>query len=417
MTSLIHIIYSSAATSPMSQHDLIGLLAKAREKNTRLGVTGMLLYVEGSFLQVLEGEPDIVDPLFERIAGDQRHSTVVTIIREPIARRSFDEWSMGFANVTADELASVDGLNDFFVDHRCLDQLGPGRTKKLLRAFEKGRWRSHPPATPAPPAPAPAAPAPAAPAPATRESAPAPRPPAADATERLPVSFAFQPVVDLAELTVVSHEVFEVWNAGTPKPAGLDPSTLARRQMDIHEMALGMAARLGVTTGLTLNFTVHRCDEVGSFMRQTVDAAERFGLNPDKLTLELDHDQVLEDPQWFASLVREHRACGMRILIDHFGAGRSGHYLIDTYQPDGIALNEGLVRDIETNGSRQALVRGIIQTTDDLGIDVVAKHVERRSELDWFRAEGVDQFQGTLFAAPLLEELATEVLIPTKVTS
>ncbi len=91
MKSLIHLIYSSAATRELSEEDLMHLLDRARRKNSKLDVTGMLLYAEGSFFQVLEGEALTVDELFRIIAQDERHTQVVTIIREPIPTRAFGE--------------------------------------------------------------------------------------------------------------------------------------------------------------------------------------------------------------------------------------------------------------------------------------------------------------------------------------
>lgn len=141
MPALIHCIYVSAATHEFGQDELSELLQAARLTNSRLGVTGMLLFAEGTFFQVLEGPPRTVDDLYERISRDRRHSEVAKIIREPIARRSFDEWTMGFSRLSRRDLAGVAGLNDFFGAARCVADLDEGRTRQLLAAFADGRWR------------------------------------------------------------------------------------------------------------------------------------------------------------------------------------------------------------------------------------------------------------------------------------
>ena len=89
MLNLIHLIYVSTAVQEFSAEDLLQLLDQARTKNARLGLTGMLLYTENNFFQVLEGEPAVVDELFQTISHDERHMKMVTIIREPISKRSF----------------------------------------------------------------------------------------------------------------------------------------------------------------------------------------------------------------------------------------------------------------------------------------------------------------------------------------
>lgn len=138
---LIHLIYVSAATVPFSPEDLQTLLAKARATNAGMGVTGMLLYVDGSFFQILEGPEEAVDDLFNRIGTDDRHSRVSIIIKEGTAERSFDEWTMGYADVSREDLVKVPGLNDFFVAGSCLADIDRGRARKLLTAFQSGRWR------------------------------------------------------------------------------------------------------------------------------------------------------------------------------------------------------------------------------------------------------------------------------------
>ena len=142
MTSeLIHCIYASAASRDLEAGELAGLLEVARENNTRLGLTGMLLYAEGSFFQVLEGQAGVVDALYARIELDPRHRHVTMIIREPIPKRHFDAWTMGFCKMSPEALAGMSGVNDFFGKDRTVVSVDAGRANKLLAAFRDGRWR------------------------------------------------------------------------------------------------------------------------------------------------------------------------------------------------------------------------------------------------------------------------------------
>jgi hypothetical protein len=142
MNSLIHCIYSSRATASFSEAELRALLEAARRKNALHGVTGMLLYVERSFFQVLEGDKEAVDTTFRVISSDPRHTRVTQIIREPLARRQFGEWTTGFVTSSLAHLSDLLGENDFFQDAGCLEQLGSGRAKRLLLAFKNGGWRA-----------------------------------------------------------------------------------------------------------------------------------------------------------------------------------------------------------------------------------------------------------------------------------
>ena len=142
MPTLIHVVYASVAAQPFTNLELAELLRQSRAANERIGVTGMLLYSSGNFFQVLEGDPATVDELFKKLSRDKRHRQLTMIVREPIARRSFADWSMGFSNVTPEECARVEGLNDFFLDGSCFAELDSGRAKKLLAAFAAGCWRA-----------------------------------------------------------------------------------------------------------------------------------------------------------------------------------------------------------------------------------------------------------------------------------
>jgi hypothetical protein len=140
---MVHCIYCSAAAGPgFSTTELEALLEVSRWNNSRLGITGILLYHGRSFFQVLEGERAVVEALYERIAADKRHSRVTKLILEPIEERDFPDWTMGYPKISQEELSEIPGLNDFFGRGRSYTELGQGRAKTLLEAFKDGRWRA-----------------------------------------------------------------------------------------------------------------------------------------------------------------------------------------------------------------------------------------------------------------------------------
>ncbi len=138
---LIQCIYASAASRDFETVELAELLQAARENNAKLGLTGMLLYAEGSFFQVLEGQPDVVEALYAKIESDRRHDQVTLVIKEPIPKRYFDAWTMGFYEGSRAELVGMSGVSDFFGKGRAEISVDAGRAKKLLAAFRDGRWR------------------------------------------------------------------------------------------------------------------------------------------------------------------------------------------------------------------------------------------------------------------------------------
>ena len=125
----------------MGESVLHDILQVSRVNNEQLGVTGMLLYQNGSFFQVLEGEKKTVETLYEKIVLDSRHERSIKIIFEPIQERSFSHWTMGYASLSNEDLQTIEGLNDFFTEGRSLIELCETRAKILLSAFKEGRWR------------------------------------------------------------------------------------------------------------------------------------------------------------------------------------------------------------------------------------------------------------------------------------
>jgi len=137
---LIRIIYASTATSPMNLADLLDLLEAARGKNLPLGITGMLVYEDGSFLQLLEGKSDAVRALFARVQADRRHTAVTKLVEEPIEAPTFADWSMGFVRAAREDLLSIPGCNDFFATGARLRDIDLARARVVLKKVREGMW-------------------------------------------------------------------------------------------------------------------------------------------------------------------------------------------------------------------------------------------------------------------------------------
>ncbi|CAN5421162.1 hypothetical protein BH10PSE5_BH10PSE5_31200 [soil metagenome] len=116
---LICLAYLSTATAPFDPEALAALIETSQRNNARRGVTGMLCYYDGSFLQFLEGAAAEVESALAVISRDPRHTGLIEMYRAPIAGRAFPDWSMA--------LMRADQLNG-----------GQADVLKSLRGFE---WR------------------------------------------------------------------------------------------------------------------------------------------------------------------------------------------------------------------------------------------------------------------------------------
>jgi len=134
--ALFSLVYVSLAVRDMTEDDLREILQVSRINNEQYDITGMLLYRDRYFIQVLEGDEDAVRATYSKIEHDPRHKNLIIAYQENILEREFDRWAMGFNHL--DNLASSElpAFSDFLekpVDTEFFKN--QGRVMTLLRAF------------------------------------------------------------------------------------------------------------------------------------------------------------------------------------------------------------------------------------------------------------------------------------------
>lgn len=134
---LQRLIYLSSATGSLSHQDLGRILTRARRNNQRDEITGLLMYHDGTFFQILEGAGDMVRATYARIAANPGHRSLQKLPALAVESRLFPNWSMAFArpeNVIADpEL----GVTAFRAVQRDLEriQAQDRRAAAMMRVF------------------------------------------------------------------------------------------------------------------------------------------------------------------------------------------------------------------------------------------------------------------------------------------
>ena len=103
---IVELLYCSVSVAPqITDVDLEHILASARRRNLEEGITGMLLYYRGGFVQILEGSKESAENIYEKFIGpDLKHTALNKVHQNTISHRSFGEWSMGF--IDAPEIES-----------------------------------------------------------------------------------------------------------------------------------------------------------------------------------------------------------------------------------------------------------------------------------------------------------------------
>lgn len=107
-----YMVYISAAAYLMGEEDLKEILEVSRTNNTGRDVTGLLLYHDGNFIQVLEGDKEVVRELYDKISIDNRHAYLHKMLEGTLNQRNFPDWSMGFKGLTSAEFRELNGYRE-----------------------------------------------------------------------------------------------------------------------------------------------------------------------------------------------------------------------------------------------------------------------------------------------------------------
>ena len=121
---MFYMLYISTAVKPMNYDDFSALLQQCRDSNNKRGITGMLLYQNGTFMQMIEGEKQVVLELYDKILKDDRHTGVHTVLTGDIEARNFEDWSMGFFNM--DKAGEFPQYSEYINENLALRSFEPG---------------------------------------------------------------------------------------------------------------------------------------------------------------------------------------------------------------------------------------------------------------------------------------------------
>ncbi len=139
-SKLYTLVYTSRAIRSFSEGELDALLEQSRTRNSAAGITGMLVHLAGSFMQVLEGSEQAVTELFaEKISNDPRHGLIEVAAKGPISERKFEGWTMAFADLDRPDRDRPDGYSEF-IEKGFTTELASGHkavSAAILHRFRK----------------------------------------------------------------------------------------------------------------------------------------------------------------------------------------------------------------------------------------------------------------------------------------
>jgi EAL domain-containing protein (putative c-di-GMP-specific phosphodiesterase class I) len=221
-------------------------------------------------------------------------------------------------------------------------------------------------------------------------------------------TMAFQPIVDVESGEIYAHEALVRPSGGGTAAEVLEQINESNRyafDQSCRVKAIELAARLEMSTLLSINFLPNAVYQPAACLRKTFDAAQRLGFPLHHLMFEVTENEPSRDVGHLRSIFKEYKSHGMITAVDDFGAGHSGLNMLADFQPDIVKIDMALTRNIDDDRVRQAITRAVVSLCRDLHITVIAEGVETINEAAALRGLGIRLFQGYLFAKPALERL------------
>ncbi len=223
-------------------------------------------------------------------------------------------------------------------------------------------------------------------------------------------TMAFQPIVHFPTQSVFGHEALV--RGLNNESAGsilerVTPQNRYRFDQACRVKAIQVAAGLQMQTMLSINFLPNAVYQAETCIRTTLEAARRYEFPCERIIFEVTEVEKIEDHLHLRSIFEEYKRVGFKTAIDDFGAGYAGLSLLAEFQPDIVKLDMALIRNIDKDRTRRAIVRGILGVCESLNCRVVAEGVETLGELQALRDLGVDLFQGYYFARPAFQAIPT----------
>lgn len=215
--------------------------------------------------------------------------------------------------------------------------------------------------------------------------------------------YAYQPIVEFSNQSIYAYEALVRGPQGESAASVLsqvNDSNRYRFDQACRMKAVEGAAHLGMTELLSINFLPNAVYRPEVCIRSTFAAARKHNFPIEKIIFEVTEGEHIQDRPHLVNIFKAYRSFGFQTAIDDFGAGYAGLNLLAEYQPDLIKIDMDLVRNIDQDKPRQAIVAGIAAICKNLNIRVLAEGIETRAERDFLLSSGITLMQGYWFAKP-----------------
>jgi len=219
-------------------------------------------------------------------------------------------------------------------------------------------------------------------------------------------TMAFQPIVNCKTQEIFAYEALVRGLNNEPaysiiKQVNDENRYLFDQQCRIKAIAL--AANLGLEAKLSINFLPNAVYKPERCIRSTLEAAKLYNFSTDKIMFEFTEVEKIEDSNFVKEIIEYYSNSGFITAVDDFGSGYSGLGLLANFQTHIIKFDMELIRNIDQDKARQAIIKNCLNLFSDLNITPLAEGIETKQELQWLLDNGVELVQGYLLAKPGFE--------------
>ena len=227
----------------------------------------------------------------------------------------------------------------------------------------------------------------------------------------IPFAMAYQPIVDTTTGRPFAYEALIRGIGGESAYSVLSQVTEANRysfDQACRVKAIETAMAAGIMDGdarLSINFLPNAVYSPMACIQLTLRTARAEGLPIDRLIFEFTENEQMGSPEHVSGIIDTYKQIGFSVAIDDFGAGHSGLDRFVRFAPDEVKLDMELVRDIDTDPRRRAIVRAMVGMCAELDTLLIAEGIETAAEAATLNELGVRYHQGYWYARPALEQL------------
>ena len=240
------------------------------------------------------------------------------------------------------------------------------------------------------------------------------------AIERRELRLRYQPIVSLADLSLVGVEALVRWEhprRGLLSPAEFLPlaeqtGLIVPLGRWVFEEALAQAAAWHAPSGdrmplrLTVNVSGHQLARP-ELVDEIKEVLEETGVEPSRLAVEVTETALMAELKTPVDQLRRLQELGVRIMLDDFGTGFSSLTYLRQLPLDAIKLDRSFVSQLDHSAADRQIVGTVIQLSKAMGMSAIAEGVETEAQLTCLRELGCHFAQGYYFARPMTAEQIT----------